>query len=420
MRAKNMTNEAAGWKALHEEYKSYKTGHARLLEVTAEIKRAINRRDEGIVIVTGPTRVGKTTLLLGVINSILLENLQEMEKDPGFIPAAWMEAYAYRRGYKWRDHWYGCLEALNEPLIKHKSAGYNITPDRDASHAPSNYRYEKEDILRRSFENAARHRRTRVFGVDEAQSIVIGSPRDMHLANVEVIKSVANTSKALHILCGTYDVLELFNRSGQIGARTGRPIHFSRYSTACIKDLTSFATVVRDLTFKMPLPEPPNFDEILEYLIDRSLGLIGLLKIWLSDALGDVLENGRKSVAPGDLEKHEPPEEVLDRISKEIMLGERRLEQDGSKFALIKARMRSGSRFDEEKWREEQHNGSKDADHSGAATPTPPPQPKESSGPGDPVPGKERASKRPRRNSKPFERTPVRDEVGQGRRKKDA
>jgi hypothetical protein len=408
------------WRAQHEKYRTYKTGHDRLLEVTAEIKRALNRRNEGIIIVAGPTRVGKTTLLAGVINSILSDNLAKMEEDPGFLPAAWMEAYAYKRGYKWSDHWYGCLEAVNEPLINHKSAGYNIVPDRDARHASASYKYEREDILRRSFEDAAKHRRIRVFGVDEAQSIVVGSSRDMHRANVEVIKSVANTSKALHILCGNYDVLDLFNLSGQIGARTGRPIHFSRYSTARTKDLMSFAAVAEDLTSKMPVSEPPRFTEILDYLIDRSLGLIGLLKIWFSDALGDVLENGRKTITRDDLEKHEPPEEVLDRVSKEIIIGEHRLEQDGSKFALIRARMQSGAKFDERKWKEEQYNRPKDNDQSTVAPPTPLARPEVGSEPRDSVPDKNPATKKPRGNSKPFERAPVRDKVGQGRNKRVA
>jgi hypothetical protein len=417
MKKKNKTPD---WKALHEKFKAYKAGHPRLSEITAEVKSAINRRDEGIVMVTGPTRAGKTTLLVGVINSILLENLTEMEKDPGFLPAAWMEAYAYKRGYKWRDHWYGCLEALNEPLIKYKTAGYNILSDRNASHAPANHRFEKEDILRRSFEITTEHRRTSVFGVDEAQSIVVGSSRDNHRANVEVIKSVAQTSGALHILCGNYDVLELFNLSGQIGARTGRPIHFSRYRTDSAEDLVSFAAVVADFTSKMPVPEPPVLDEILEYLIDRSLGLVGLLKIWFSDALGAALEDGRTTVMKDALEKYEPPEEVLDRISKEIILGERRLEQDGSKFALIKARMYAGAKFNEEGWKEKQSSISKDAGGSDADAETPVATTDRSGESGDAGPANNRASKRPRRNSRPFERAPVRDKVGHGRKKKVA
>lgn len=417
---KKKNNETKNWKVLHEEYKVFKIGHDRLVDVTEEVKRAIVLRSEGIVIIAGPTRAGKTTLLSGVINSILIDNLRKMEQDPGYLPAAWMEAYAYKRGYKWADHWHGCLEAVNEPLIKQKSAGYDIIPDRNASHAPVNHKYEREDILRRSFENAIHHRRTYVFGVDEAQSVVVGSSNDMHRANVEVIKSVANTSKALHILCGNYDVLELYNLSGQIGSRTGRPIHFSRYNTASTKDLKSFAAVALALASKMPLPEKPIFDtQTLEYLIDRCLGLVGLLKIWFSDALGDALENGRTTVTRGDLEKYEPPEEVLDRISKEIILGEHRLEQDGSKFALIKARMLAGGKFNEEQWKEDQHTISKDTERPNTAT-LQSSQSGDNSEPKATVPAKKGVSKKQRRNSRPFERAPTRDKVGEGRKRKVA
>jgi GTPase SAR1 family protein len=294
------------WTVSLEEFKQYKTGHDRLKDITSQVKSAIKRRGhEGIIMVVGPTRVGKTTLLRGVINSILLEKMSELEKDPGFLPAAWMEAYSYKRGYKWKDHWYGCLKALHEPLIEHKSAAYSIEPDRNARHAPSDYKYEQEDILRRSFENAARHRRTRVIGVDEAQSLVLGSPSNLHRSHVEVIKSVANTSQALHILCGNFDLLKLSNLSGQIGARSTRPIHFSRYHPKSKTDLESFAAVVLDLASKMPVPESPDFNkqEIFEYCLTMSLGLVGLLKVWFTDALGDVLENGRATVTLGDLEK---------------------------------------------------------------------------------------------------------------------
>lgn len=344
--------------------------------------------------VVGPTRVGKTTLLSGVINSILLEKMSELEKDPGFLPAAWMEAYSYKRGYKWKDHWYGCLKALYEPLIEHKSAGYSIAPDRDARHAPSDYKYEHEDVLRRSFENAATNRRTRVFGVDEAQSLVIGSPSNLHRSHIEVIKSVANTSEALHILCGNFDLLKLSNLSGQIGARSTRPIHFSRYHPKSNSDLESFAAVVLDLASKMPVSRPPDFNkpEILEYCLTMSLGLVGLLKVWFTDALGDVLENGRATVTLEDLEKHEPPEDVLDTISKEIVEGEALLVQKKGKIGLIKLRMLKGASFNES---EE------------VVSP-----PKENA-------GKQAGKKRPRKNKK-VERAPARDAVGGGRKKRAA
>lgn len=400
MRVKNMgknvrQNHPIDWTVSLEEFKRYKTGHNRLKEVSSEVKSAIKRRGhEGIIMIVGPTRVGKTTLLRGVINSILVEKMSELEKDPGFLPAAWMEAYSYKRGYKWRDHWYGCLKAVHEPLIEHKSAGYSIAPDRNARHAPSDYKYEDEDVMRRAFENAAHNRRTRVFGVDEAQSLVIGSPSNLHRSHVEVIKSVANTSEALHILCGNFDLLKLTNLSGQIGARSTKPIHFSRYHPNSKPDLKSFAAVVLDLASKMPVSQPPDFNkpEILEYCLTMSLGLVGLLKVWFNDALGDVLENGRATVTLKDLEKHEPPEDVLDTISKEIVEGEALLVQKKGKIGLIKLRMLKGASFNES---EEvvslpEENG-----------------------------GKQSGKKRPRKNKK-VERTPARDAVGGGRKKRAA
>lgn len=392
------------WTESLEQFKRYKTGHDRLREVTSEVKSAIKRRGhEGIIMVVGATRVGKTTLLSGVINSILLEKMFELEKDPGFLPAAWMEAYAYKHGYKWRDHWYGCLKAIYEPLIEHKSAGYSIAPDRNASHAPSDYKYEKEDILRRSFENAAQRRRTRVFGVDEAQSLVLGSPSNLHRSHVEVIKSVANTSKALHIMCGNFDLLKLANLSGQIGARSTRPIHFSRYHPNSKPDLESFAAVVLDLASKMPVPHRPDFDkpEILEYCLTMSLGLVGLLKVWFTDALGDVLENGRATVTLKDLEKHEPPEDVLDTISKEIVEGEAQLVQKKGKIGLIKLRMLKGAFFNE--------------------TEEVAPLPTEGGGKqSDTVTDNKNGGKKKPRRKKKVERDPARDAVGAGRKRRAA
>ncbi len=396
--------QSTDWAVSLEEFRQYKTAHDRLKDVTSQVKSAIKLRGhEGIIMVVGPTRAGKTTLLQGVINSILLEKMSEMEKDPGFLPAAWMEAYAYKRGYKWRDHWYGCLKALHEPLIEHKSAGYSIAPDRNARHAPSDYKFEQEDILRRSFENAAKHRQTRVFGVDEAQSLVIGSPSNLHRSHVEVIKSVANTSKALHILCGNFDLLKLSNLSGQIGARSTRPIHFSRYHPNSKPDLKSFAAVVLDLASKMPVPESPNFDkpEIFEYCLTMSLGLVGLLKVWFTDALGDVLENGRGTVMLNDLEKHEPPEDVLETISKEIVEGEQQLVQKKGKIGLIKLRMLKGAFFDESEDTSPPRNED-DVKQAGGSTND-----------------KKRDKKTARRNRK-VERAPARDAVGGGRKKRAA
>jgi hypothetical protein len=153
----------------------------------------------------------------------------------------------------------------------------------------------------------------------------------------------------------------------------------------------------------MPVSQCPDFDkpEILEYCLTMSLGLVGLLKVWFTDALGDVLENARATVTLKDLEKHEPPEDVLDTISKEIVEGEAQLLQKKGKIGLIKLRMLKGAFFNESE--------------EGA----PPPTEGNRKQPDIATDSKGGGKKKPRRNKK-VERAPTRDAVGGGRKKRAA
>jgi hypothetical protein len=165
--------------------------------VSAEIKSAILRRaGEGFIFVVGPTRIGKTTVLEYIINNLLEDAIDEMQKDPGCLPIAGMEAVAYPRGYDWKDHWVGCLEALNEPLIEYKSS--RTEPAFTIAKQSRAFIHESRSatILRRSFEKAALHRKLRVFCIDEAHHLTLVPLAKMHRAQLEIIKSVASISKA--------------------------------------------------------------------------------------------------------------------------------------------------------------------------------------------------------------------------------
>jgi hypothetical protein len=66
------------------------------------------------------------------------------------------------------------------------------------------------------------------------------------------------------------------------------------------------------------------------------------------DTLGIVLESGQKTLSRRDLEQSEPPIDVLDAISNEIIDGERKLEQDERKRTSIRLRMLQGSSYKEQ------------------------------------------------------------------------
>lgn len=324
-----------------------KVSHKNLEHVTAETKSAIKRRaGRGFLFVVGPAGIGKTTALQEIINNLLQESIAEMTKNPGLLPYAQVESLAEGK-FDWKEHWVDCLTAIKEPLIEHKTA--HGEPDLErGSEGRSSARTSSKAMLRRAFENGSRHRGLRCLFMDEAHHLTFVPSAKMLRPQLEIIKSVASRSLAMHVLFGSYDLLKLRNASGQLGRRT-KTIHFSRYRPDNGGDLKAFADAALSLLNRMPLPEHHDFNDQadLEYFFDRSLGCIGLLKDWFSSALGEVLESGGKELTRKDLEKNEHPIDVLEKNSMEIISGERLLEQKESKLELIRQMMFQGSNFRE-------------------------------------------------------------------------
>src|SRR5690606_3613859 len=124
--------------------------------------------DNSIILVFGPTGVGKSKLFELTAEYILKENLSLMSEDLGFIPVAGMEAIAPENGsFNWKDHYSRCLKSLNEPLISKKlkleREEINLLEGETLSTAG----------LRRALENALKYRRLRAYLVDEAQHMSI-------------------------------------------------------------------------------------------------------------------------------------------------------------------------------------------------------------------------------------------------------
>jgi hypothetical protein len=393
------------WEKRLEFFQECRIVHGKMASTVEDIISAIRRRaGEGFIFVVGPTRIGKTTVLEYVVKKLLEDSMEEMLNDPGCIPVGWVETRPYQRGYDWKDHWAGCLNAIREPLIEHK-----------VEQGPPHYGNECDTrtfpregktaaILRRAFEEAAKHRKLRVFCLDEAQHLTLVPYSKMYRAQLEIIKSVASQSKAMHVLFGTYDLLKLRNASGQLGSRAVTT-HFSRYRPDSRADLQEFAEAMLSLSALMPFKEPPDLSKALDYCFDICLGCIGLLKVWFTDALATALESGERTLTLKSLEKNAPPIDVLDKISSEIVYGEKMLEQNENRRSVIKLRMLKGSKYEEPE--PSQHSLAVRQDKTDCLA--------ESDVQGDdaqPV-----KSKRGQKKGRPGERSPKRDSVGGGRKK---
>lgn len=152
-------------------FRSYTVAHPKLKTVTDALLRAIREpAGRSLILVHGPTGVGKTTVRLRIEQQLKQQFLALSEPDPGHIPVIGIEAAAPDSGnFSWKDYYRRALHALEEPLIDYKmdyttphirrnENGKFIMADRVGNHE-----------LRRAMEHALHHRRPTAVLIDEAQ-----------------------------------------------------------------------------------------------------------------------------------------------------------------------------------------------------------------------------------------------------------
>ena len=229
----------------------------------------------------GRPGVGKTTLRLKTEQLIVAEMLNELREDRSRIPVVSVEAVAPESGsFNWRDHYKRLLHQLDEPLIDYKlnrqaeepitAPAIRFMPTSRA--VGTEYRY--------AVEQAVRYRRPVAVMIDEAQHLgKIPSGRRL-LDQLDVIKSIANQTKTAHVLFGTYDLLAFRNLNGQLSRRS-IDVHLSRYRAEDSEDRQTFINVVRSFEKELPFEERPDLVSDWEFLYERSLGSVGVMKEWL-------------------------------------------------------------------------------------------------------------------------------------------
>ncbi len=280
--------------------------------------------DISILFIVGPTGVGKTTLRLRAQQMLLEAAWPELLDHPERVPVAGIEAVAPEQGkFSHRDYYVRVLEAIGEVLAAHKSSfsRYDSTTPirtRDSSAA-----------LRRSLENVLRHRQVKALMVDEAHHLLMTVGAHQMLQQMTWIKSIANLTQTTHALFGTYELLNCCRLSGQLSRRS-EDIHLQRYLPKRQTDVTEFIKVVQTFERHLPLPQESKLDQFYEYLLDFSIGCIGILKTWLLRALRNALLDDAQTLTLKHLQQCECSASRRRQLHEEAEAGERRLEADHS------------------------------------------------------------------------------------------
>ena len=328
------------WSARIHYFQAYMMAHPRLVATREALLNAIHEVPaNSLILVFGPTGVGKTTLREKIEQVLAAELLPMLEADRGRLPVVSVECIAPESGsFSWRDHFRRLLLQMDEPLVDYKinTAVPIHIRDKAVRFMPSARAVGAE--YHHAVERALAFRRPMAVLIDEAQHLARMSSGRRLSDQLDVIKSLANRTNTVHVLIGTYELLAFRNLSAQLSRRS-IDIHFPRYKADDPDDLKVFRTIVKSFEQQLPLLEPPDLLKDWEYLYERSIGCVGVLKDWLVRVLVSLSRRGAETLNRKDVEAHAPSVAQCDKMLSEAVEGEVRLSESAEERNRLRTRL---------------------------------------------------------------------------------
>jgi energy-coupling factor transporter ATP-binding protein EcfA2 len=320
-------------------FKDFAIAHPLLVEAKDRLLEAImESAPNSIMIVLGPTGVGKTTLLAKIRQLLGATAAGEAPAEPACLAVVAMEAAPPEsRTFSWRSHFKRLLLEMNDPLVDCKRRVHTADRAPQMMAAYPNDRGVTADY-HYAVEQALRYRRPSAVLIDEAQHLfALASGRSLE-DQFNVVKALANRCNTVHVLCGTYDLLRIRNLSGQLSRRS-IDIHLPRYDVAKVADRRTFGKILQTFAEQMPLPEQPDLTRHWEYLYERSIGCVGILKDWLVKAFSTAVRRSAPTLSLKHLEKYALSVSQCDRLIEEATRGEAQFREDSDAACRLRLRL---------------------------------------------------------------------------------
>ncbi len=299
-------------------------GHPRLEEAKQNALSLIDPSAyPDIMIVTGPTGVGKTTLAMKIQDQLLERNMERMQSDKSHLPVIRVDAIPPEKEMKfdWSDFYTRILQAFSEPCISQKQ----LFEDEIYLEQPISPVYGKNSLaaLRRAVEKTMRMRGTRTLIIDEANHLLMVDPKHLR-RQFEIIKSLSQKCNVTIILIGTYDLLQILEQSAQL-VRRGLVVHMARYDDYIPADKKAFGSALLTFQRHMPFKIEPDLLKHLNVFYLKSAGCIGILKKWLNIAVREGLNSDLDTIDLDFILQYAHSNKSIQTVLNEAFIGESKL-----------------------------------------------------------------------------------------------
>jgi energy-coupling factor transporter ATP-binding protein EcfA2 len=282
-----------------------------------------------VVLITGSTGAGKTTLARHIYQTVKHNFEEEIENDPGAVPVIGFNAIPPNgTSFNWKDFYIRLLERHGDVLTDRKLLMPRQHDLFEGMSAPMPIERSTTEALRRAAERCMKFRKTKVLIIDEAHHILmVNDPKRLEF-QFEALKSLTIESNIVIVLVGTYSLLGIRDQSGQL-VRRSEIIDFPRYTLHVKDDAGHFASTLLTFQRQLPLPIEPNLVKDVSYFFLKSGGCIGILKDWLSRCLENAILRGLNTFDTQFADEFAMPNKNLITILEEAIEGELNLEDVG-------------------------------------------------------------------------------------------